>query len=126
METSGEAKGTIDLKLGAAALFVDAARVYALATGSRGPGTAARLREARSAAGLEEAEVEAWIDAFHHVQLLRLERQYSLARSGGVPGNRLDPRSLNPLERRFLREALRQAKQMQGRLSRDRAGGTAA
>lgn len=122
VETKGEAKGTIDLKLGGAAIFVDAARVFALATGSPGPSTVARLRESRERAGLERGEVEAWIDAFHHVQVLRLERQYALAQEGGPVHNRIDPYALNPLEGRFLREALRQAKQMQGRLARTYAG----
>jgi len=118
VETKGPAKGTIDLKLGGAALFVDAARVYALATGSPGPGTVARLREAQAAAGLDRAEVEGWIDAFHHLQVLRLERQLEAARAGGPVDNRVAPVSLNPLERRFLREALRQAREMQARLAR--------
>lgn len=118
VETGGEAKGTIDLKLGGAALFVDVARVFALATGSPGPSTVARLCEARDRAGLRADDVEAWIDAFHHVQVLRLARQYDLAQTGGPVHNRIDPYALNPLERRFLREALRQAKQMQGVLAR--------
>jgi CBS domain-containing protein len=39
--------------------------------------------------------------------------------------NHLDPATLNELERRILREALRQARSLQSRLTRDFAVGSA-
>jgi hypothetical protein len=116
VETHGEHAGTLDLKCGAAAVFVDAARVYALAAGEGSPATDERLRRGATAAGVDRREVEGWVDAFHFVQVLRLRTQLEHDRSGLAPSNRLDPYALNPLERRFFRESLRQAVVIQKRM----------
>ncbi|MGA8891947.1 MAG: DUF294 nucleotidyltransferase-like domain-containing protein, partial [Anaeromyxobacteraceae bacterium] len=114
----GEHAGTIDLKCGAAAIFVDAARVYALAFGTCAPGTAERMRQAAAAAGVDPREVEGWVEAFHFVQVLRLRHQLEAERTGGEGGNRVDPYALNPLERKFFREALRLAASIQRRIEK--------
>ena len=116
VEARGPHAGTVDLKCGAAALFVDAARVYALAAGEGAPGTEERMRGAAAAAGVDRREVEGWVDAFHFIQVLRLRTQLEHDRSGLAPSNRLDPYALNPLERRFFRESLRQAVVVQKRM----------
>ena len=116
VETQGEHAGTLDLKCGAAALFVDAARIYALAAGDGSPATDERLRRGATAAGVDRREVEGWVDAFHFIQVLRLRTQLEHGRSGQAPSNRLDPYALNPLERRFFRESLRQAVVVQKRM----------
>jgi CBS domain-containing protein len=116
VETHGEHAGTLDLKCGAAAVFVDAARVYALAAGEGSPATDERLRRGATAAGVDRREVEGWVDAFHFIQVLRLRTQLEHDRSGLAPSNRLDPYALNPLERRFFRESLRQAVVVQKRM----------
>jgi CBS domain-containing protein len=54
--------------------------------------------------------------AFHFIQVLRLRTQLEHDRSGQAPSNRLDPYALNPLERRFFRESLRQAEVVQKRM----------
>ena len=87
----------LDLKLHGARFFVDAARVLALAAGEPATGTAPRLRAAGEPAAVE---------AFHFIQLLRLRRE----------GNRLRVAELNAVERRMLKEALRQASTLQDRL----------
>jgi CBS domain-containing protein len=107
-------KGTIDLKVRGTRLFVDAARVFALAHGIAETGTAARLRVAGRRLNVEERHVAAAIDAFHFLQMLRL-RQQDLAGDGGH-ANRIDPYALNEVEQRMLKEAFRQAKQLQQRL----------
>ena len=56
-------------------MFVDAARVFALGLGLAETGTAARLRAAGAKLGIEPRHVEATIDAFHFLQLLRLRLQ---------------------------------------------------
>jgi CBS domain-containing protein len=122
VEAGGEHAGTLDLKTGAAALFVDAARVYALAAGVGSPSTEDRLRLAAGAAGLDHREAEALVEAFHFVQVLRLRSQLDLGRAGEAPHNRIDPYALNPLERRFFRESLRLAAAIQRRMERDFAG----
>jgi signal-transduction protein with cAMP-binding, CBS, and nucleotidyltransferase domain len=118
VEKGGSHPGTIDLKRDAIAIFVDAARVLGLASGSVGPSTEQRLREAGERKGISKGEVESWIEAFQYVQVLRFRHHDDLARAGTDLHNRVDPYALNALEQRFLLEALRQARQLQDRIAR--------
>ncbi|MDZ7583679.1 MAG: putative nucleotidyltransferase substrate binding domain-containing protein, partial [Thiobacillus sp.] len=110
---------TIDLKLNGATPFVDAARIFALAAGSPQTNTAKRLRAAAPALHIPDAELADWNRAFHFLQLLRLRHQHGQQRAGQTPDNHLDPDTLNPLDRRILKEALRQARKVQARLALD-------
>ncbi|MGK2953053.1 MAG: DUF294 nucleotidyltransferase-like domain-containing protein [Thiobacillus sp.] len=110
---------TLDLKLNGATPFVDAARIFALASGSPQTNTAKRLREAAHALHIPDAELADWNRAFHFLQLLRLRHQHGQQRAGQTPDNHLDPDTLNPLDRRILKEALRQARKVQARLAMD-------
>ena len=107
--------GTIDLKTFGARPFIDAARILALAAGVSVSNTAERLRIAGPRLRMHEDEVGALVDAFHFVQLLRLRNQ----ETGASHANRIDPQQLNPLDRRILRESLRQARILQSRLKMD-------
>lgn len=115
----GGFEDTLDLKTGGAAIFVDAARVLALAVGEREAGTAQRLRAIRGARQLDAAEVDAWLDAFHFIQQVRLDHQLACLVQGRAPDNYVAPDALNALDRRILREALRQARKIQERLRLD-------
>ena len=108
------AKGTLDLKTRGTRLFVDCARVFALAHGIADTGTAARLRIAGERLHVEPRHVGATVDAFHFLQLLRLRQQDRPA--PGADPNRIDPYALNDVDQRMLKEAFRQAKQLQDRL----------
>ncbi len=108
------AKGTLDLKTRGTRLFVDCARVFALAQGIADTGTAARLRIAGERLHVEPRHVGATVDAFHFLQLLRLRQQDRPA--PGADPNRIDPYALNDVDQRMLKEAFRQAKQLQERL----------
>ena len=110
---------TLDLKLNGATPFVDAARIFALAAGSPQTNTAKRLREAAPALNIPDTELADWNRAFHFLQLLRLRHQHGQQRAGQTPNNHLDPDTLNPLDRRILKEALRQARKVQARLAMD-------
>lgn len=110
---------TLDLKLNGATPFVDAARIFALAAGSPQTNTAKRLREAAHALHIPDAELADWNRAFHFLQLLRLRHQHGRQRAGQMPDNHIDPDTLNPLDRRILKEALRQARKVQARLAMD-------
>jgi len=114
VDDAPQAKGTIDLKTRGTRLFVDCARVFALAHGIPDTGTAPRLRLAGAALHVEPRHVEATVEAFHFLQLLRL-RQQDVA-PGVDAGNRVDPYALNEVSQRMLKEAFRQAKQLQDRL----------
>ena len=119
LERGGEHDHTLDLKLHGTSLFVDSARVYALAHGIDAAGTVARLRAAGEARRWPDGDVAAWVDAFLALQHLRLRTQVMAIDSGQAPGNRIDPDLLNPLDRRILLEALRQARRLQQRLALD-------
>lgn len=110
---------TLDLKIDGAAIFVDAARVMALAEGVAHAGTAERIREAARRRGLAAADVDGWLDAFHFLQQVRLDHQLRCIEDGRVPDNYVAPDDLNTLDRRILREALRQARRIQERLRLD-------
>ena len=113
-------EGLLDLKLQASRPFVDAARILSLAAGVDATSTTDRLRRAGPALRMSEDEIETAAQSFHFVQMLRLRRQEEL---GGLPAarerNRVDPDSLNSLDRRILKEALRQARKLQNRLAAD-------
>ena len=110
---------TLDLKLTGATLFVDAARIYSLAHGITPTSTAARLHELGVREILPPREVTAWIDAFQFIQVLRLRHQHMQNMQDLPMDNLIDPDDLNRLERRFLKEALRQARELQSRLALD-------
>ena len=114
VDDDGAGKGTLDLKARGTRLFVDCARVFALAHGIAETGTAARLRLAGERLHVEPRHVDATVEAFHFLQLLRL-RQQDLPAAHGSP-NRIDPYALHEIDQRMLKEAFRQAKQLQERL----------
>jgi signal-transduction protein with cAMP-binding, CBS, and nucleotidyltransferase domain len=114
----GDHPGTIDAKLDGTGVYVEAARIYGLASGCTAAGTEARLRHACEKLGLAHLDVEAWVDGFLFLQGLRLRHQYQLVQAGKPLHNHVDPEALNPLDRTFLREALKQAGQLQKRVRR--------
>ncbi|GIK85783.1 MAG: CBS domain-containing protein [Burkholderiales bacterium] len=120
----GDADG-IDVKLNGTALFVDAARILALAAGITATNTAERLLAAGPLRGIPAAELRGWCDAFEYLQLVRLRTQHRRA-SGALPpaGNpNLVPLSdLSEVDRRIVKEAMRQAKKLQQRLELDYPG----
>jgi CBS domain-containing protein len=107
-----ETDNKFDLKSRGTRVFVDAARVFALARGLGDTGTVERLRNAGAQLGIEPRHVAATVDAFQYLQLLRLRTQE------GAPDsvNRVDPYQLNEVDQRMLQEALRQARKLQQRL----------
>ncbi|MBK6972513.1 MAG: CBS domain-containing protein [Sterolibacteriaceae bacterium] len=109
---------TIDLKTQGSRLFVDTARIYALANGVRSANTAERLRVVGQRIKRSLSAIEGDIAAFRFVQAIRLRRQLESMRDGGDP-NRVDPYSLDELQQRILRESLRQAVSLQSRLKVD-------
>jgi CBS domain-containing protein len=106
----------IDLKKFGARLFVDAARVFALALGIETANTAQRLRRA-AAIGHNADGNEALIEAFNFIQLLRLRQQYLEIGQGRPGDNRFPPARLNQLDRRILKESFLQARRLQQRLN---------
>ena len=115
-----EDDGTIDLKKSGARLFVDVARILALRTGVESSSTVQRLRQGSTKiGGMSPEEVSAIIDGFNFIQLLRLRSQHLETEHDSADDNRIDPESLNELDRRILKEAFRQARKLQLRLKLD-------
>ncbi len=102
---------TLDLKTYGSRPFVDAARILALASRVPHTSTAERLRAVADAGRLGPGGVTALIDGFYFIHLLRLRNQAT--RPTGEGANRVDPRDLDDLERRVLKEAFRQARKLQ-------------
>jgi CBS domain-containing protein len=106
-------EGTFDLKKRGVRIFVDAARVFMLAYGVKASGTADRLRKAGEILRADPRHVEATIDAFHYLQVLRLRAQ---EQPHATNPNRIDPYALNEVDQRMLKEVFRQARKLQQRL----------
>ena len=113
VDDAAAVKGTIDLKTRGTRIFVDCARVFALEHGIADTGTVARIRLAGVRLHIEPRHVDATVEAFHFLQLLRLRQQ---DRVGAGGPNRIDPYALHDIDQRMLKEALRQARQLQERL----------
>lgn len=106
---------TIDLKKYGSRLFVDVARVMALAEGVNATGTVPRLRELGERLKIPAGEIAGLIDAFYVLQRLRLKHQHQLSRNDPALENRLKPDDLNEIDRHLLQESLQQAKRLQQR-----------
>lgn len=109
----------LDLKINGITPFVDAARIFSLAAGDTHTNTIQRLRASAAKMRLHEAEVDAWIDALLFIQVLRMRHHDTAAArdADAALDNRIDPETLNELDRRILKEAFRQARKLQARLA---------
>jgi len=119
---SERAGGRVDLKMHGTVLFVDAARIWALAAGLAQTNTAERLQLLAEAGRLPEDDVRAWVPSFEFFQLMRLREQHR--RSGTTVDERRSPNEvelseLSTIERRTVNEAFRQARRLQQRLQLD-------
>jgi len=110
---------TIDLKVNGATLFVDVARVYALANGIAATNSAQRLRETAARGSISKTDADAWIAAIQFLQHFRLRHQHGQIARGEKADNYLNPDRLNELDRRLLKETLRAARSLQQRLALD-------
>jgi CBS domain-containing protein len=117
-------QNTLDLKVNGITPFVDAARIFSLATGVTHTNTIQRLRQSAAGLNIPDSEVEAWINAFLFIQLLRLRHHYEANAhredaEAHPMDNLIDPAQLNELDRRILKEAFRQARKVQAKLTVD-------
>ncbi len=111
----------IDLKLQGTAIFVDAARLYALAHGIPETATRARLEGFARRIGIEPQEGEAWVSAFEYLQSLRLQVQLAEGDSAvaAEQANLIDLVTLNDIDRRILKESMHIARRLQQRMELD-------
>lgn len=115
-EVVAEKGESLDLKKYGSRIFVDAARIFALATGGRSVHSADRLNAAAHAVGFVADEITAVNAGFSHILRLRLDQQ--LADIAAEKGDRysLDLASLHSIDKAILRESLKQARRLQLRL----------
>jgi CBS domain-containing protein len=111
--------GKIDLKKYGSRIFVDVARIYALASGVHNTNSVQRLRIAAKRLNIREDEINAVLEGLDFIQLLRLQHQYLEGEPGRQGDNLINPDKLNELDRRILKESFRQARKIQTRLKLD-------
>ncbi len=114
-----EGRPMLDLKLHGTAIFVDAARLYALAHGLPALGTRARLEAAAPLMRVAPHESEAWVAGFEFLQMLRLQVQIGANTPPPANPNRIDVSALNDIDRRMLKETMRIARRLQQRIELD-------
>jgi CBS domain-containing protein len=117
VEGSGELKGTFDIKHGGQLPIVDLARYAALKAEVRVTPTLERLRAAAGEGVLGETETRVLEEAYELFSALRLEHQVGQLDQGREPDDHLDPKQLDPLTRRYLRDAFREVAAVQRTLS---------
>lgn len=108
---------TIDLKRHGVAPFTDAVRVLALAAGIPQASTHERLERLADRNIISQDDATAWSEACRYLQLARLQLHQRQTRQNIEPGNTLRVDHLNNLQRRMLREALRQVRHAQALLA---------
>ncbi|MGA8138355.1 MAG: putative nucleotidyltransferase substrate binding domain-containing protein [Pseudomonas gingeri] len=117
LSRNGSDKATLDLKVQGLTPFVDGARLLALANGIEASNTLERLRQLVAKEVIERLDGAAYEEAYHFIQQTRLQQHQLQTRQNLPYSNRVDPESLNQLDRRILREALRQAQRLQSSLA---------
>ncbi len=113
----GAEKDTLDLKVQGLTPFVDGARVLALAHEIDETNTLERLRLLVLKKVIDPQDGAAYEEAYHFIQQMRMQQHQLQARQGQPYSNRLDPDTLNHLDRRILRESFRQAQRLQSSLT---------
>jgi CBS domain-containing protein len=117
VEHSGEHAGQFDIKHGGLLPVVNLARYGALAAEATTTSTIERLRAAAEAGTLNATDAATLEAAFDLFSELRLEHQLRLLEAGKEPDNLIDPKTLNPLTRRYLRDAFRAVSSVQRSLN---------
>ena len=109
----GADKDTLDLKVEGLMPFVEGVRILALAHGISECNTLERLRQLGARGVLKPQAAAAYEEAYDFIQMTRMQLHQRQKRAGQPLSNRLDPDTLNQLDRRILRESFRQAQRLQ-------------
>jgi CBS domain-containing protein len=117
VESSGEHRGTFDIKHGGLLAVVDIARFAALKAGAKVTGTIGRLRAACELGAIEPAHARTLEEAYDLFSALRLEHQIQQLERGDEPNDYVGLEELSELTRRYLRDAFREVAAVQKSLS---------
>jgi CBS domain-containing protein len=110
---SGKRQEALDIKHGGLLPVVDLARYAALRGGIQANHTLDRLRAAAERDILGREETRVLEEAFELFSALRLEHQVRQLEEEREPDDELDPQDLDPLTRRYLRDAFREVAAVQ-------------
>jgi CBS domain-containing protein len=113
VEGSGEHVGTFDIKHGGLLPIVDLARYYALVGEIPANHSLDRLRAAADLGIVDRTEARILEEAFELFTAMRLEHQVAQIEEGREPDDHIDPKDLDPLTRRYLRDAFREVEAVQ-------------
>src|SRR5262249_39604092 len=117
VENDGEHRGKLDIKQSGLLPIVDIARSAAMAAGVSAASTAARLRAAEAGQVVPTDDVAILSDAFELMTNLRMQHQIRQLRDDAAPDCYIDPDSLTPLVRTYLKEAFQAIGRVQKNLS---------
>src|SRR5262245_37204665 len=117
VEGSGKRRGTFDIKHGGLLPIVNLARYAALKGGITLNATLPRLRASAEEGIFKPETVRVLEEAYELFGTLRLEHQAAQLEQGSEPDDSLDPEDLDPLTRRYLRDAFREVAVVQRSLS---------
>jgi CBS domain-containing protein len=117
VEHSGEHRGTLDIKHGGLLPIQDLARYAAFKADAKVTPTIERLRAAGEAGTLDQAQARTLAEAFDLFSSLRLGHQVSQLEQGIEPDEHLDPKLLNSLTRRYIRDGFREVAGVQKTLA---------
>lgn len=107
VEHSGEHRGHLNLKRGGLAAVVAIARWTALVTGATATATQDRLRSACAEGLLTDDDAETLQVAHHELYELLFEAELAAMESGRDASTYLDPKEIDSLTRRHLRDTFR-------------------
>ena len=124
VEHSGEHAGQFDIKHGGLLPIVNIARYAGLAAGATTTSTSERLGAAAEAGTVTQKDAATLGEAFDLLSELRMEHQIADLQAGSPPDDLIDPKMLNPLTRRYLRDAFRAVASVQKSLASKLAWGT--
>jgi CBS domain-containing protein len=113
VEGSGKRRGTFDIKHGGLLPIVDLARYAALKGNIALNATVPRLRAAGDEGIFDKETARVLEEAYELFSALRFEHQVAQLEQGGEADDHLDPEELDPLTRRYLRDAFREVAAVQ-------------
>jgi CBS domain-containing protein len=113
VSASGRRHEALDIKHAGLIPVVNLARYAALVGDIPANHTLDRLRASADLGVLKAAEIRVLEEAFELFSALRLEHQVRQLEQGRQPDDRLDPEELDPLTRRYLRDAFREVAAVQ-------------
>ncbi|MCF5631644.1 cyclic nucleotide-binding protein, partial [Pseudomonas syringae] len=89
----------------------------ALANGIAANNTQERLQQLVEREIIDPLDGAAYEEAYHFIQQTRMQQHQLQSRQNLTYSNRIDPDTLNHLDRRILRESFRQAQRLQTSLT---------